>query len=497
MGYKNSYKYIISKIKLPIKLDDNYVENRIKKQNAKDAYTIEYGWGLCGKKVSKHDLSNLSIDSFKKLSFDERTSFSKEQQDRFNPKVLLEKGKNFGLGLDKLHQIGLNGNCINIAIIDWTYDYNNPEMIDSENGSKILLYDDSKVDKKFRDDDGFHGKTVSSLLVGNNVGVSPKSKLFYFATNQLREDTEISDILEKIKKLNEQGSNIQLVSMSSSFNDDRLNELHTKDLQQQNCAFISSTNFGQQGFNYMCRDNYKDIDDSNNFELENSAERDFSEERFDKVLEAVRNQFDERGKQIEDLYIELENSDENNNGDLLEKIRLLTEEQDKIKPYLHMNHQEFIDTRKKSEQKSIYIPCGGRTYPQIGNDSSYMYCGHASASWTIPQVAGLFAISKQIDPNLSFEEFSEISKTTATKNDKGYLVINPECLVRDINTRNEIKSKSDNEYRKIYSVSQEYISKLDKLKEVSFSNSLKGMVNTDNDISSNTSTFNKEQDIIR
>ncbi len=78
-----------------------------------------------------------------------------------------------------------------------------------------------------------------------------------------------------------------------------------------------------------------------------------------------------------------------------------------------------------------------------------MYCGHSSASWTIPQFAGLFTISRQVDPNLSFEEFSEVSRTTATQNDKGYLVINPECLVREINTRNEIKSKNDDKYEKI------------------------------------------------
>jgi len=96
-----------------------------------------------------------------------------------------------------------------------------------------MLYDDSKTIKEMRNDDGFHGKTVSSLLVGSTVGVAPKSKLFYFATSQMRQDSEISDILNRVKDLNEKGSNIQLISMSSSFKDDELNESYTKDLKNK------------------------------------------------------------------------------------------------------------------------------------------------------------------------------------------------------------------------------------------------------------------------
>lgn len=124
------------------------------------------------------NLDGLSSDNFRKLSFDERTIFSEKQKNKFNPNILLEKGKKFGLGLDRLHKVGLDGNGVNIAIIDWTFDYRNVEMLDDEGKNKVIAYDDSAVIKKYRNDDGFHGKTVSSLLVGNTVGVAPGSKLF-------------------------------------------------------------------------------------------------------------------------------------------------------------------------------------------------------------------------------------------------------------------------------------------------------------------------------
>lgn len=49
--------------------------------------------GLCSKDVSNIDMSELSIDMFLKLSFNEKTKFSNEQIEKFNPMSILEKAK--------------------------------------------------------------------------------------------------------------------------------------------------------------------------------------------------------------------------------------------------------------------------------------------------------------------------------------------------------------------------------------------------------------------
>lgn len=144
---------------------------------------------------------------------------------------------------------------------------------------------------------------------------------------------------------------------------------------------------------------------------------------------------------------------------------------------LSSNQQQII----KNLPNSILIPNSGRTHLQMGNNC-YMYSGVGSASWSIPEVSGLFALARQMDPLIDYEEFVQISTKTATINGDGYKVINPEGIIREIDRTNmEKRNENPSQYDSIYKKSSQLISDLDKqyIEPNKFLSELKSNVNND------------------
>jgi len=271
-------------------------------------------------------------------------------------------------------------------------------MLDLYGMTRVKLYSDSG--EKF---DNFHGKTATALLCGRNVGVAPNVNLYFFGISS--DENEKIKILEKIKKLNQEGHNISVISMSDQIKDLALNDQYTSDFRDCNCALINSNNFWKNGYMYFSRNNYLDINEHQNFELP------FSKEYWESLTKNIK---------AKDMLLSVDFEDK------------------------------------------LFIPCGGRTYLQIGNNG-YKYDATNSASWTIPQVAGLFALAKQLNPLITFEEFTQISRETCHRNEQGYRVVNPPNIVRQINEKNKEKAEVDERYKYIYSKSQKLIDELDKV----------------------------------
>lgn len=97
------------------------------------------------------------------------------------------------------------------------------------------------------------------------------------------------------------------------------------------------------------------------------------------------------------------------------------------------------------ENKSIEIPCGGRTFATENN--TYKYFSTCSASYTIPQLTALLAISRQINQNLEYKEFVNNCRQTAI-DIGGRRLISPEeaiSKIKIISKRNEfINDLKDN-----------------------------------------------------
>ena len=140
----------------------------------------------------------------------------------------------------------------------------------------------------------------------------------------------------------------------------------------------------------------------------------------------------------------------------------------------HISKQKTIQEEKERKNvsragKPIEIPCGGRSF---ASPDGYKYWGSCSNSYTIPQIAGIFALARQISPNLSFEQFSKIANQTSMQiASDGYdrLVISPENLIEQIKQLEELKihnQKSDETNTGLHAITKADVVRIAKKDEV-------------------------------
>ncbi|MAG47986.1 hypothetical protein CL617_05250 [archaeon] len=125
------------------------------------------------KDISQCDLSNVDSNFMNTLIFNEETVWpnSNKLPINFNPTELANKGMNPGMGIKDLHEQGITGQGVNVAIIDQPMFRDHPEY----NG-KIIEYYDIGCENC---DTSMHGPAVASLLVGKNIGVAPGAGLYF------------------------------------------------------------------------------------------------------------------------------------------------------------------------------------------------------------------------------------------------------------------------------------------------------------------------------
>jgi hypothetical protein len=166
------------------------------------------------------DLSKLDLSArrglIKTLTFNQKTVWPEQaKMPRGNdPNKILTNALNPGLGVSKLHQQGITGKGINVAIIDQpTY------LVHPEFAGKIVVYHDTGCET---DESSMHGPLVASLLVGTNCGTAPDAQVYYAAAPSWKMDAAyyakgLDWIIAQNKKL-PQGQKIRVVSVSASPN---------------------------------------------------------------------------------------------------------------------------------------------------------------------------------------------------------------------------------------------------------------------------------------
>lgn len=91
-----------------------------------------------------------------------------------------------------------------------------------------------------------------------------------------------------------------------------------------------------------------------------------------------------------------------------------------------------MDQEKYNEK--IAIITGGKMTPLVTTEHDYLYCGQATYSWSIPKLSGFFALALQIEPNLTYDEFVDLSIDTAIEKD-GIKLFNMEGIVNKLNNK--------------------------------------------------------------
>jgi hypothetical protein len=130
---------------------------------------------LRGRDLSKLDL-RASLEDLMYADFDDSTVWPglDRMPAAFDWQKIMELGKNPGLGVRRLHEKGITGRGVKVAIID------QPLLVDhQEYAGRVRLYEE--MDLQGRTAPAMHGAAVASIALGKTVGVAPEAELYYIA----------------------------------------------------------------------------------------------------------------------------------------------------------------------------------------------------------------------------------------------------------------------------------------------------------------------------
>lgn len=326
------------------------------------------------------DCSSLNLSGYpaELIEFDDHTIFPTDPQmlpQGFDAKRLRETFKAPGLNIQQLHERGIDGSGVAIAIIDQAL------APHTEYNANLVHYEEFMQNNNVNG--SMHGSAVASIAVGKNVGVAPKAKLYYFAADITDLKLDENDpkrktsrfyaaALNKIIEINKtlpENMKIVVVSVSASPAEAGDAELWAVALQKakDNGIFVTTTNLREE---YNLADNglYRDINGDINNPLSYSLAKWW-------------------------------------NGPIPD------------------------DTQKKT----LAFPMGHRTIASPTGNNKYVHYADGSWSWMKPFEAGMYALAKQVDRTITPERFWELGLQTGTYNPQSKsVVINPVALVDKI-----------------------------------------------------------------
>lgn len=143
------------------------------------------------------------------LSFSDITRFPEKMPASYNPRALLEWGKEPGLNVEVLHKLGYTGKGAVIAYVDQpTHDH---EQF-ADGNFHIMNNTDMKS--------SMHGPAVLSLLAGKDIGTAPEAEVWFYGAASWEGDHTTSaeclyQIIEKNKTLPD-GEKITLIGFSDN-----------------------------------------------------------------------------------------------------------------------------------------------------------------------------------------------------------------------------------------------------------------------------------------
>jgi hypothetical protein len=183
-------------------------------RNADDLTKVASFSGLANIYLVNVDLTQQE-SRLNQLHFDSRTQWPPADKlpRGFDPAKLLEDGKNPGLGVRKLHERGIDGRGIHIAIIDQPLLREHREYQD-----RVVQYEPIDVAGV---PPQMHGSPVTSIAVGKSCGTAPGASVHYYAVPTWKwweqHCKPYAAVVDRIVAENEQrpaGQKVQVVSIS-------------------------------------------------------------------------------------------------------------------------------------------------------------------------------------------------------------------------------------------------------------------------------------------
>lgn len=327
--------------------------------------------------INKDGLKDISLDDLNNHTvFDTLTRWPDTLPEGFDPTKLLDDGKAAKLNLSKLHEHGIDGSGVGIAVIGDTLLTDHEEIKDN-----LSFYVSMS---KYPDEASLTGVMMASIAAGKNVGVAPKSKLYYINDSIYNFETEeydchnvAQDIIKVIEMNKDLKNKIRVISLSEGyFEKDYPAKAKTKNADELTDAIKKAK---EEGIEVLCQNPLNPV------------------------------------MEFADLY---------------------------KTPYADVNDIDSYYPNECNDTK-IYVPTNDMTVASLYGNKDYMYYIQGGQDTVVPYVSGLYALACQVNPSINFNDFLESAKKTAYKvnvkddNNKSceIMIIQPEKLIDDVKAK--------------------------------------------------------------
>jgi hypothetical protein len=341
------------------------------------------GWGYDMRSADVSQIDFSKIYDLKDISFNSETVWPKVLPEDLSPVDILELNKNPGLGIRDLHERGITGSNVSIAIIDQGL------LLEHEDyKNNLMLYEEIHCADQSAQ---MHGPAVASIAVGKTVGVAPDAKLYYIAATAGHfTDTEF-----------EFDASIYADSIL------RVLEMNTNLPEDEKIRVISIS----RGF----------------------TSTDKGYEEFTTAVDKAK---------ADNIFVLTTTTENNYDFALFGVDRPYMSDPDDVNSYTPADWiLSNLANNPTLFQKYISFPMGSRTYASFLGAEKYEFGTNGGLSWAVPWSAGFYALCCQVKPDITPEEFISIVKSTAvpanvnhdgtTYNDFGKIV-NPAAVIEEL-----------------------------------------------------------------
>jgi hypothetical protein len=259
------------------------------------------------------------------------------------------------LGIANVHEQGITGRGVGIAIIDQTLLVDHQEFVD-----QLRLYEEGNDIKGGWRTTQMHGPAVASIAVGKTTGVAPEADLYYIATGSCGGDpSEPLDFscrarsIRRILEVNEQlppDRKIRVISMAFGW---------TEDSKGYNDIAAAAEEAKAAGMLVIC----SSVERVHGFKFHGLGRPPLSDP---------------------DSFQSYE-------------------------PGLFWA-KAFYEGNRESDR--LMVPMDARTTASPDGIDGYVFYREGGWSWSIPYIAGVYALAAQVKPTITPDEFWSLALTT-------------------------------------------------------------------------------------
>lgn len=302
--------------------------------------------------LSGEDFSN-SLDKLLYTEFDSKTIWPDSLPQDFDPQQIIDQNRNPGLGVRSLHEQGITGKGINIGIVDQPLLTGHAEYKD-----RLKMYKDFNAPGGM----SMHGPAVASIALGSTVGVAPEANLYYVSLD--------------FDKSGENGENMAPFIEGLTYLLD-LNEL----LPEEDKLDVISISRGWTS------------------DLPGAAE-----------MEALIDRAKEEG-----VFVVTTSLEENYPMDLYGSSRPPISDPDDRSVYLPaLDSMESYPDMKFRFENALTIPKDFRAFASPTGTEDYANWIDGGYSWVVPYLSGVYALARQVKPDITPEEFYTLAMETSS-----------------------------------------------------------------------------------